>query len=91
MAETQIDPTIAEVFREQFIKSRIQVTRTILERGFARDELCNELNLELVIDGIYSPVWYRMLLKHTFLDNNFAEELVNFLILGIQAIDEGEE
>lgn len=91
IAETQIDPNLAEAFREQFIKSRRQVTRTILERGIARGELRKDLNLELVIDGIYGPVWYRMLLKHAPLDNNFAEELVHFLMLGIQATNKGEE
>jgi len=87
IAETQIDPNLAEAFREQFIKSRRQVTRTVLERGIARGELRKDLNLELAIDGIYGPVWYRMLLKHAPLDDTFAEDLVNFLIVGIQATD----
>lgn len=85
IAETQIDPNLTETFREQFIKSRRQVTRTILERGITRGELREDLNLELVIDAIYGPVWYRMLLKHAPLDDAFAEELVSFLIVGIQA------
>jgi|SRR5579883_284271 AcrR family transcriptional regulator len=87
IAETQIDPSLVEAFREQFIKSRRQVTRTILERGIERGELRKGLNLELVIDAIYGPVWYRMLLKHAPLDDAFAEELVSFLIVGIQATD----
>jgi AcrR family transcriptional regulator len=85
IAEAQMDASLAEAFREQFIKCRRAATRTILERGIARGELRPDLNLELVIDTIYGPIWYRLLLKHAALDDAFAEELVNFLIVGIQA------
>ncbi|BAY43307.1 transcriptional regulatory protein TetR family [Scytonema sp. HK-05] len=83
IAEAQLDANLAEAFREQFIKCRRAATRTILERGVNRGELRPDLNLELVIDAIYGPVWYRLLLKHAPLDDAFAEELVNFLIAGI--------
>ncbi|MBR8836463.1 MAG: TetR/AcrR family transcriptional regulator [Stigonema ocellatum SAG 48.90 = DSM 106950] len=84
IAEAQMDPNLAEAFREQFIANRRKATRTILEQGMARGELRPDLNLELVIDGIYGPIWYRLLLKHAPLDDVFAEELVNLLIIGIQ-------
>ena len=48
-------------------------------------EIRPDLNLELVIDGIYGPIWYRLLLKHAPLDDVFAEELMNLLMLGIQS------
>ncbi|KAB8314819.1 TetR/AcrR family transcriptional regulator [Tolypothrix campylonemoides VB511288] len=85
IAEAQMDASLAKAFREQFINCRRAATRTILERGIARGELRPDLNLELVIDAIYGPIWYRLLLKHAALDDAFAEELVNFLIVGIQA------
>ncbi|MEI2577699.1 TetR-like C-terminal domain-containing protein [Scytonema sp. PRP1] len=85
IAEAQIDASFAEAFREQFIKCRRAATRTILERGMARGELRPDLNLELVIDTIYGPIWYRLLLKHAPLDDGFAEELVNFVMVGMRA------
>lgn len=85
IAEAQIDPNLAEAFREQFIRCRRAATHTILVRGIVRGELRPNLNLELVIDAIYGPVWYRLLLKHAPLDDTFAEELVNFLIAGLLA------
>lgn len=83
IAEAQMDASLAEAFREQFIKGRRAVTQKVLERGITRGELRPDLNLELVIDAIYGPIWYRLLLKHATLDDAFAEELVNFLIVGI--------
>ncbi|ARV63137.1 hypothetical protein BZZ01_20965 [Nostocales cyanobacterium HT-58-2] len=85
IAEAQIDPNVVEAFREQFVKSRRESTRTILEQGIARGELRSDLNLELVIDVMYGPIWYRLLLKHAPLDDVFAEELVNLVMVGIKA------
>ncbi|GAA6621122.1 TetR/AcrR family transcriptional regulator [Scytonema sp. NUACC26] len=84
IAEAQTDPEVAKVFYEQFVQSRRQATYTILERGIARGELRSDLNLELAIDAIYGPVWYRLLLKHAPLDDSFAKELVNLAMVGIQ-------
>jgi AcrR family transcriptional regulator len=83
IAEAQIDPSLAESFRDQFIKGRRAVTQIILERGIERGEVRPDVNLELVLDAIYGPIWYRLLLKHAPLDDTFARELVNFVILGI--------
>ncbi|MDF5730673.1 MAG: TetR/AcrR family transcriptional regulator [Rhizonema sp. PD38] len=85
IAEAQMDTNLTEAFREQFIASRRKATRTILERGIDRGEIRPDLNLELVIDGIYGPIWYRLLLKHAPLDDVFTEELINLLMLGIQS------
>ncbi|MBO3462567.1 TetR/AcrR family transcriptional regulator [Aetokthonos hydrillicola Thurmond2011] len=85
IAEAQMDASLASSFRKQFIECRTAATRTILERGVARGELRSDSNLDLVIDAIYGPIWYRLLLKHGTLDDAFAEELVNFVILGVQA------
>jgi hypothetical protein len=36
-----------------------------------------------VIDAVYGPVWYRLLLKHAPLDQRFAEAVVNLLLGGL--------
>ncbi len=83
IAEAQMDSNVAQAFRQQFVATPREATRTILVRGITRGELRTDLNLELVIDAIYSPVWYRLLLKHAPLDDVLAEELVNLVMEGI--------
>jgi AcrR family transcriptional regulator len=85
IAEAQTDSAVAATFREKFVASRRAATRVILERGMARGELRPNLNLELAIDTIYGPVWYRLLLKHAALDQAFAAELVCQLVGGMGA------
>ncbi len=83
MAEAQIDAEFAQTFRDGFIATRRQVMRELLERGRDRGELRADVDLELVIDALYGSMWYRLLNKHAPLNNQFAEELVDHLRVGI--------
>jgi AcrR family transcriptional regulator len=83
MAEAQIDSEFAQTFRDGFIATRRQVMRELLERGRDRGELRADVDLELVIDALYGSMWYRLLNKHAPLNNQFAEELVDQLRVGI--------
>lgn len=83
IAEAQIDPEVGVAFREQFIKSRRETVRIILQRGIERGEIRENLNLELAIDTFYGAVWYRLLLKHAPLNDEFTVEVVDLLMQGL--------
>lgn len=83
IAEAQIDPEVGVAFREQFIKSRRETVRIILQRGIERGEIRENLNLELAIDVFYGAVWYRLLLKHAALNDEFTVEVVDLLMQGL--------
>jgi hypothetical protein len=85
IAEAQSDPDLARLFREQFVASRRALTQTLLEQGIARGELRADLDLDLAIDALYGPIWYRLLLKHATLDDRFATALVDQLLCGIKS------
>jgi hypothetical protein len=59
--------------------------REILERGIQSGELHTDLDLDLVLDLIYGPMWYRLLTAYAPLDDNFVVELVNWLMAGLRA------
>lgn len=84
MAEAQTDRDLAVAFQEKFISTPQETMLTILNRGIERGELHSHLNLELIMDMLYGPVWYRLLLKNGALDTAFAEELVTQLLKGIE-------
>ena len=83
VAAIQTDPTLAIAFREQFIKQRRDAVREVLERAIKSGELRASLDVEVVIDSIYGPIFYRLLIGHAPLDNQFAEALVNQLLIGV--------
>lgn len=88
IAEAQTDSNVAEAFRDLFVADYREATRTILLQGITSGELRPDLNLELVIDAIYGPIWYRLLLRQAPLDDAFAEELLNLVMEGIQVESE---
>lgn len=83
VAAIQTDPTLATAFREQFITQRRNAVREILERAIKRGELLALPDVEVVIDSVYGPIFYRLLVGHAPLDNQFAEALVNQLLIGV--------
>jgi len=85
IAEAQSSPEFAKVFQEQFMVHRRNVTRKILERGVERGELLAELDIDLAIDIISGPIWYRLLQGHAPLDEHFADSVIHQVLFGIWA------
>jgi len=82
MAEAQNDPKIAQVFREKWIEGRRSVLKGILSDGLARGELSPAIDLEVLADCIYGPIWYRLLNQHGPLKDAFAKTLVRQVMAG---------
>lgn len=84
IAEAQNNCEVAETFRTYFVTCRRSATRTILERGIERGELRFDLNIELAIDTLFGPIWYRLLLQHAPLDDDFVAALGEHLWAGMR-------
>ena len=85
MTEAQNNPELAQAFRDRFVASRRAVIKTILESGIKRGELRKDINLECAVDSLYGAMWYRLLLAHAPLDENFAQILIAQLLHGIES------
>lgn len=75
VGEGQSQPEILVKFRERFFGQLLSPARMALERGKESGELDVGLNEDLVLDLIYGPVCYRLLLGHQPLDERFADEV----------------
>jgi AcrR family transcriptional regulator len=84
MSEALLDPDFAAAFREMFIAKRRTVLREILERGVRRGEVIARFDLELMVDMLYGPMWYRLLNQHAPLDSTFAEQLAAVVCNSLQ-------
>lgn len=83
IAESQSDPELATEFRETYVAARRRIGVTILERGIARGELPRDTDVEAVLDLLYGPIWYRMLLRNGALDDKYARFIVAHLVPGL--------
>jgi len=72
IAEGQADPEVLKLFRDHFVTPRREATRAVIEAGIANGELDSSLDPELALDLLYGPVYFRLLIAHAPLDDNFA-------------------
>ena len=75
LAEIQEDPELGEAFRREVIEAKRTALRTVFQRAIARNEIASDANLEVLVDLVYGPVWYRILISGGRLDRAFAEGL----------------
>jgi AcrR family transcriptional regulator len=83
VAESQNDPEFASLFRNLFLKPRREAVGVIFDRGVERGEIGQNINRELVLDLIYGPAIYRMIVGHGRLENKLADEMVSILFGGL--------
>jgi len=84
IAEGQSDLKVAEEYRSRYFNPRRLDSRRILERGVQRGELKKDLDLELCIDLIYGPLFYRLLVTGENIEEDFIRILINYAFEGIQ-------
>jgi AcrR family transcriptional regulator len=79
----QADKELMTAFRENWLTPRREDAKRIFQRGVERGELKEAIDAEIAIDALYSPLFYRLLLKHQPLTNKFVNEIVDVVMKGI--------
>ncbi len=82
-ADAQRNPRAAQDLRQQLIGPRRAATRQVLEAAVGDGTLKPGANLDVVIDQLYAPVLYRLLLGHAPLDDHLVDALIDQLFAGI--------
>ena len=84
IAEGQSDPDILREFYEQHVSLRRASAVAEIERGKATGEFSTETDAELVIDAIFAPVYYRLLLRFAPLTEKYGNDLIDQVLLGVR-------
>lgn len=85
IGEGQFDAGLAEAYQTRYIHPRRLEARQLLERGVRNGELKGNLDIELSIDLIYGPIFYRLLVTGGLLDDVYIQNLVHSAFQGIKA------
>ncbi len=72
VAEGVLDEDIGNSYREHWVKPRRDDARQLLGRAIAAGELSRETDLEVTIDALFGPLYYRFLVRHAPLTPSFA-------------------
>lgn len=82
IAEGQFDKNVAEENRKRYFSPRREMSKEILARGNRRGELSNEVNIEQLVDFIYAPLFYRLLITGDPIDDGYIENIISFVLKG---------
>ncbi len=83
IAEGQFDPNIAQEYRNRYFNPRRLISQHIFERGVQRGELKKELDIELSIDIIFAPLFYRLLITGETVNTEFVKDLIANALSGL--------
>lgn len=76
LAAADPESEMTRAFRNRVILSSRKVGQGLIEQAVARGEIAATPSIETMLDMIYAPIFYRLLVGHLPLDNRFAKELV---------------
>ena len=74
------DPAVARATREGFIAGRRDALKQVIERGIERGDLRADVDVELALDTLAGPLFYRLLVTGGKIDMKLARGVVRLLL-----------
>jgi hypothetical protein len=85
VSDLATDPELGRSFRERIVSFRVSEVRRVIDRAIARGELRPDVDVDLVHEMLFGPVYYRLLLSGGPLDDGLATRIVDALMPAIRA------
>ncbi|HVI10332.1 MAG TPA: TetR/AcrR family transcriptional regulator [Candidatus Binatia bacterium] len=84
LAGGQSDPELIAAFRERFLLPRRREAYITLQRAVERGELRRNVDMDLLLDSLYGPIYMRFLIRHERLTPDFVDELCRLVLTGAE-------
>lgn len=83
IAGAQMDEGLAEAVRKRWLAPRRAEGKKTIARAIARGELPAHADVEFLFDMLYSPLYFRLLVRHQPLTDEFVERIVDTVLGGL--------
>jgi AcrR family transcriptional regulator len=83
IAEGQRDPHTLAAFINGYSRPRREEAKAILRAGIERGELRRDIDVDIALDALYGPIYYRMLVPLGPLDSAWVEALARSVLSGL--------
>ena len=83
MAAAEQETELFKAFRNQVITRYRTEGRALLEQAIKAREVRADTVIDIALDMLYGPIFYRLLTRHAPLDRQFADELLDGVMSGI--------
>jgi AcrR family transcriptional regulator len=74
---------LGKAFREQIVSLRLAEVRRLIGRAIERGEVRSDVDVVLIHELLFGPVYYRLLLSGGKLDGRLAERIVDAVLPGM--------
>ncbi|MBB5171117.1 AcrR family transcriptional regulator [Rummeliibacillus stabekisii] len=85
LGEGQFDSGLADAYRARYFQPRRLEAKSLLEKGIQRGELKKSIDIDICIDLIYGPIFYRLLVTGERLDESYVRQLILNAFEGIRS------
>jgi hypothetical protein len=83
IASADPDSELARAFRNQIMLASREEGRALLARAVAEGSLRGSLDMEVALDLIYGPIFYRLLVGHAPVTAAFIDALLTECLSGL--------
>ncbi len=80
ISEGQSDPSVLQEYRDRYVSKRRAFTLEVIRQAYACGEFKRPVDPELLIDMLYGPIYYRLLLRHRPIDEQFGNDLLDHVL-----------
>jgi AcrR family transcriptional regulator len=84
IGQAQSDPEIARALRERWLGPRRAVAAEVVRAGIERGDVRADIDVTVVVEQVFAPVYHRLVFEHDRLDDAFADCLVSQLMAGLR-------
>jgi AcrR family transcriptional regulator len=77
IASSSAETELSKSFRNHFILARREEGRAIIARAISQREIRRSIDIDVALDMIYGPIFYRLLMGHGALDGQFTDAVVD--------------
>ena len=82
LAAAEPETELAKAFRNHFILARREEGRTLLQTAMKSGDVRRDLDVDIVLDLLYGPMFFRILVGHAAVDTKFCDRLLTELLRG---------
>lgn len=80
----QHDPGMRDAFVDGFLAPRRALARAVFQRGVERGEFAVGVDVDVAIDALWSPIYYRLLVSGADIDDEFVLVHARVVLDGIR-------
>ena len=80
VAAAQSETELAKAFRNEFIARNRDAARVLLERCIEGKQISAPADIDLALDLIFGPLFYRLLMGHAPITHAFVDQLVDVVV-----------